>query len=163
MGCREIRDKLELFAAQELTPEDRAQVEAHLKACDACREALAKVRRLEDLLLTVPVPPVPEGFAGRVVAQARAQQAAPARPKPAFRLKQSAWKRFRVSVGTAAALAAGLLLGISMGYQTWQSSRSEVANASSDLLATSGIEYLAQPGGDSLAESYLSLTTVGNR
>ena len=162
MRCREVQDKLELLAAQELTPEERVRIEAHLETCAACRDAMAKVRRLEDMLLAAPVPPVPEGFAGRVVAQARAQQVAAFRPKRGSSFEQPAWKRIRVSVSTAAALAAGLMLGVAMGYQTWQAGRLGAVNPSGDLLAASGLEFLAEPGGDSLAETYLGLTTAGD-
>lgn len=163
MRCRDSRNKLELLSAQALTPAERAQIETHLETCGACREALAKARRLEDLLLAAPAAPVPEGFAGRVIAQARLQQATAFRPKRASRFDQPAWKRFRVSVGTAAALAAGLLLGLAMGYQTWQAGRLGAVKPSGDLLAASSLESLAEPGGDSLAETYLSLIAAGDR
>lgn len=162
MRCREVQNKLEPLAAQELTTKERVQIEAHLETCAACRGALAKVRRLEDMLLAAPIPPVPEGFAARVIAQARAQQAGARRPKPASRFAQPAWKRIRVSVGSAAALAAGLMLGVAMGFQTWQTGRLGAVNPSGDLLAASGLESLAKPGGESLAETYLGLTTAGD-
>ena len=66
------------------------------------------------------------------------------------------------SAGTAAALAAGLMVGLFMGHETWkaaaQHSQAPTAQAA-DPLATSGFEYLIEPGGDSLAQAYLGLTS----
>jgi hypothetical protein len=164
MRCREVQYKLDLFVTQELTSAELARIEAHLESCAACRKALAKLLRLEDLLVAAPVPPVPEGFAGRIVARARGQQSAAAQLKAAPGFEQSAWTRVRFTAGTAAALAAGLLLGLLMGYQTWRSGSpgpGGAASQSNDLLAASGFGSLVEPGGDSLAQSYLSLTMAG--
>jgi len=163
MRCREVRNKLDLFVMQELTTAEFARIEAHLEGCGACREALAKARRLEELLLAAPVPPIPEEFAGQVLARARMQRSRAARPKPRWRFEHPVWKKAVGSMATAAALAAGILLGIAMGDQTWRSGRSEAAHQPGDLLAVSNLESLVEPGGDSLAEAYLSLTTAGDR
>lgn len=141
-------------------------MEGHLESCPACRQDLAKLRRLEDLLVAASPPPVPEGFADRVVAQARTQQAASVRLRPRSRFEPSTWKRIRISAAAAAALAAGLLLGLFMGYDTWRPGNGRQSVASSqrpDLLAAAGFEPLVEGGGDSLAQSYLSLTTAGER
>jgi len=41
MNCENYRDLLSDFIDESLTPQDRAKVEAHLSACDACAEARA--------------------------------------------------------------------------------------------------------------------------
>jgi len=163
MRCREVQRKLELFVAQELAPAERERVEAHLASCARCREALERARSLEKVLVAPPVPPLPEGFAERVVGRARNERAAVARPAPRPELARPAWQRIGLSVGTAAAVAAGLLLGLLMGSQTWQSGaqRASVAAAEpTDPLAASGFDELAEPGGDSLAQAYLQLTAA---
>lgn len=49
------------------------------------------------------------------------------------------------------------MLGVFMGHATWQPS---VAAAQPvDPLAASSFEYLVEPGGDSLAQAYLQLTS----
>ena len=167
MRCSEVQQKLDLFATQELTHSVRERIEDHLESCAECREALAKLRRFEDLLTVSPAPPVPDGFAARVVAGAKERQAIVNRmgrmPRVSLR---SRWKGLEFSAGTAAALATGLMLGLFMGHQTWRAAvHHEQAPAAQavDPLAASGFEYLVEPNGDSLAQTYLGLTATTNR
>jgi len=163
MSCREVQHKLDLFATGELTSSECEGIEAHLESCARCREALLRLRCLEDLLAASPAPPAPEGFAARVVAQVKEQQTiAAARRSPRIPLARLAWKRIRFSAATAAALAAGLMLGLFMGRDTWWSGAegpSAAARQPADLLAASGFDDLVEPGGDSLGQAYLGLTT----
>jgi len=163
MRCSEVQQRLDLYATKELAHAVRERIEAHLESCTECRDALARVRRFEDLLTAAPAPPVPDGFAARVVARAKERQARAASGPPSPRDRSRlAWERIRLSAGTAAALAAGLMVGMSMGHETWQAVRQQpLASATRppDPLAASGFEYLVEPGGDSLAQAYLGLTS----
>ncbi len=167
MHCCEAREKLDLFAAQEVTSSERAAIEAHLASCAECRAALARLRRLGELLAAWPAPPVAQGFAGRVVARAKQQQTAVGGRRPGrLGWARSAWNRIRFPAATAAALAAGLVLGLWMGHHTWRSGVQRPPAASrggGDLLAASGLGELAEPGGDSLGEAYLQLITAADR
>ncbi len=62
----------------------------------------------------------------------------------------------------AAALAAGLLLGGYLGFDTWQSDGSAAAFAADDPLVDSGFGQLVEPGGDSLAQAYMALISGGD-
>jgi hypothetical protein len=135
-----------------------------MESCDVCREALARVRRLDDLASGSPAPPVPDGFAARVVTQAAERQAVvtPASRTPRRALR-STRKSFQSSVGTVAALVAGLVMGLFMGHGTWWSGRRQppvTATRPTDALSASGIEHLVEPGGDSLAQAYCRLTAA---
>lgn len=167
MRCNDVQQKLDLFATGELTHTVREKIEAHLESCKECGEALARVRRFEDLLTAAPAPPVPDGFAARVVARAKERQARAVGQLPAPRGRyRLAWQRIRLSAGTAAALAAGLMVGMFMGHETWQAVRQQpLASATRppDPLAAFGFEYLVEPGGDSLAQAYLGLTATSDR
>ncbi|MBC8874700.1 MAG: zf-HC2 domain-containing protein [Planctomycetes bacterium] len=167
MRCSEIQQKLDLFATQELALSVRERIEGHLVSCEDCRKALAKLRRFKDLLMASPAPPVPDGFAARVVAQAKERQAVVTRQgRMPHRPLGSVWKRLEVSAGIAAALATGLLVGLFMGHETWQVAAHHAqapAAQAVDPLAASGFEYLVEPGGDSLAQAYLGLTVTSDR
>jgi len=166
MRCREVQHKLDLFATGEVTPLERARIEVHLGSCAGCRQRLARLRRLEELLAAAPAPPPPEGFAARVVARAKERQAATARGTSRPRPARSAWDRIRFTAATAAALAAGLVLGLFMGRETWQSGALRppvAAGQRADPVAASGFEALVEPGGDSLAQTYLELTAATDR
>ena len=69
MHCRDVQQKLDLYARGELAPLDQAMIEAHLRTCETCQRELSRLQRLEELLNSVPAPPTPQGFAARVVAE----------------------------------------------------------------------------------------------
>lgn len=160
MRCDEVSQNLDLLIRQELAPPVRERIEGHLRGCGRCREELARLRRLEELLAADAYPPVPVGFAARVVARARREvpsDAAVAVPRTAgWRIAQ----RMRMAAGAAAALAGGLLLGGYLGTQTWNTAPPSVRQT--DPLAGLGLRQLVEPGGDSLAQTYLALTSGGD-
>lgn len=167
MRCDTVRKKLDRFAQQELAPRLRESVEAHLRECAGCRRHLAREERLAAVLASVPEPPaVPEGFGDRLMAAARRRQAA-SRPVPELR-RRVGWLRPSVPFGAqaaqAAVLAGGLLLGVVMGQQAWQSVHPAGTQQTSqaDPLAVFELDYLSDAPGGSLAESYLTLTTASN-
>ena len=63
MLCSRLQQNLEAYAAGEMPPRKRTQIEAHVETCESCRVALARRERLEGLLRGVPLPSVPDGLA----------------------------------------------------------------------------------------------------
>ena len=131
MRCSEIQQKLDLLGTHELTSSVRAQIEIHLHSCTECRQTLATIQQFEALLASTPAPPVPKGFAVRVVARAKERRAkerratvpratVPCSEPRLLVVLQSAWRRLELSTVTAVALAAGLMLGLFLGHETWQ-------------------------------------------
>jgi anti-sigma factor RsiW len=166
MRCSQVQQKLDPLTTQELTSSERERIEAHLQSCAGCHDALARLRRLEKLLAASPAPPVPEGFAAQVVARAKEQQAAVPRRAPRPRFARPARNRIRFAAATAAALTAGLMLGLFMGRETWRSDfqrPSAPTSQPADLLVASGLDALVEPGGGSLAQTYLQMTTATDR
>lgn len=166
MRCSDVQQKLDLIATGELTHSVRDRMENHLESCADCREALAKLRRFQDLVTASPAPPVPNGFAARVIAQAKERRAIVTRSGRTPPVSRSGWKRFEFSAGTAAAMVAGLLIGVFMGHETWRPGGRQPPAATAqpaDPLAASGFEDLIEPGGDSLAQAYLGLTATSDR
>ncbi len=117
---------------------------------------------MEELLVLSPLPPVPAGFAERVVDRAR-REAVPVSADVSTRhhVRKRLGRRVRIAAGTAVALAGGLLLGIYLGTQTWGSAPPATIEQA-DPLARSGLGKLVEPGGNSLAQAYLALTTGGD-
>ena len=60
MTCREVLDRVEAFAANELQPD--AEARAHLETCPQCASALAVARRIESFLAVWPAPEAPARF-----------------------------------------------------------------------------------------------------
>ena len=72
MSCDAIREKLYEYLFDLLDDAERRQVEQHLKACKACREALDAAARERDLLGQWDVGAPPKGLARAAVARAQA-------------------------------------------------------------------------------------------
>lgn len=173
MQCRRVREQLErdLVLEQSVLPTtDRERLESHLKRCATCRRELSRLRRLHELLTAAPVPPMPDGFAGRVVARAKALPSGPAPRRPALArlVKSTAWRRVRSTARTAAAVAVGLALGaflagdvlqngVAPGWGVAPGPASE--GRQDESLAGSGLGRIAIDYDDSLAQAYLELTS----
>ena len=167
MRCKAVRNKLDRFSRQELTPRMRDRVEAHLSDCADCRRHFAAQERLAVLLTRQPKPPaVLEGFGDRLMAAARERQAGrQSMPGSLWRLR---WLSPPASVGRkaaqAVAIAGGLLIGVLMGQQTWRSAHSSISQHTTqpDPVAVYELDYLTDAPSGSLAQSYLTLTKAPN-
>lgn len=94
------------YALDALDPDERERYEAHLAACERCREELQGFWEVSGALGRAAAgPPPPPALRGRILAQARAERAnvAPLRPRRAFRA---------LSAVAAVAAAAAVGLGI---------------------------------------------------
>jgi len=69
MFCDEVLEQVEPIAAGELMPSQR--IADHLASCAGCAAALASARRVDALLRSRPVPPVPAQFSSRVMNRLR--------------------------------------------------------------------------------------------
>lgn len=70
MACSEGR-KLQEYLSDELSPQERACLEQHLGHCSACREELAQLRQLEQLLAELAPQSPPRGFVCETLLRAR--------------------------------------------------------------------------------------------
>jgi len=71
MRCKKIVALLSPYVDGALSGSRKHDVKQHLRACEACRAKLERIRQLGNLLDGLPVPSVPEGFAARVMAEAK--------------------------------------------------------------------------------------------
>ncbi|MBI5439709.1 MAG: zf-HC2 domain-containing protein [Deltaproteobacteria bacterium] len=81
MNCPRVLARLNTYADGELSRFRARGIARHLKDCASCRARLAELRALESLLADVPVPPLPEGFSARLLAEA-ARRMPERRPQP---------------------------------------------------------------------------------
>ena len=167
MRCEQVQEGLHAYLDGELRPRARARIETHVESCRNCRRALAAARQLAALLEETPAPPVPEGFAGRVMAQARERAAGDRR---LFRPSWNPflwWTSMSVPMRAAAAvvLIVGLAAGILMARETWQAPAAKsVASrtAPTDPVAIYGLDYLTECPDTSLTDVYLGLASAQN-
>jgi anti-sigma factor RsiW len=167
MRCDVVRKKLDRLRGPEVSPRLRERIEAHLEQCAECRQAWERQRQLASLLKNAPAPPpVPGGFADRLLAAARQRQAERL-PAPAS-LGRGRWSLGVEAAGRraaqAAVLAGGLLIGLLMGQQTWCSVYPSSASQAGQTAPVVGdeLDYLTDAPGSSLAESYLMLTRTAD-
>jgi len=69
MTCKEAEDRIEAVAAGD-QPADEAFV-AHVESCVRCAAALARARRIEEVLAARPIPVAPARFAATVASRIR--------------------------------------------------------------------------------------------
>ncbi len=156
--CVAVRERLNACRDGELTTDGRARVEAHLRRCEDCRAADARLDQLARVLDAWPAPPVPDGLAERTMARAaaalsaRTAATAPARTRTAH----AAW-------AAAAAVLVGLLTGAAMANDTWrrrvQPVSGDADRAAADGSSTFRIDYLGDSPDGSLVQAYWSMGT----
>ena len=77
MRCRRVRDKLSAFIDGEVQSNVVDAINDHLQQCSECRDACARLQKLEIWLDESTVPPVPRGLTERIVASAGRDVASP--------------------------------------------------------------------------------------
>jgi hypothetical protein len=158
---------MDIYLNEGLQLHEQDAFEAHLHNCRLCQQQLEDLEGLLAVLRREPSPPLPKGFVDRVMATANEPAAMVAQARSASsEASRSMWKRLESVAGIAAASAAGLIVGVFMGDDAWRADRRQgIVSLSrpADPLVASGVEYLIDPDGDSLAQAYLGLTTTDDR
>lgn len=114
MNCESARDLLSAFFDRELEPEAAADVRAHVADCPICAGRLAEFEELSALASDIREPSAPPGVWPAI----ESSLAAAYESKPNGPGQQRLWKL------SSAAVAAMLLMGVSLGlaaYATWRS------------------------------------------
>jgi anti-sigma factor RsiW len=100
------RARFNAYLEDDLSPGDRAKLEAALEASPALREELAELRRMVELLHSLPRPEAPPVLANLVMARIRAGEAEPA----TLHNWLAGWLEPRYAVPVAAAALALVVL-----------------------------------------------------
>ena len=69
MDCHQVAQRLDEYAASELTGQERADVHQHLRGCADCRAALQGLHALDARIRALPVRTLPDDFLARVHAK----------------------------------------------------------------------------------------------
>ena len=164
MRCDQIRERLLVALDFPDTGAEAEEIRRHLENCAACREVADRLDRLADLLNESTVPPVPERFAGQVLAAARSR----IMPKYQVPRSSASWlRRWNLTITPARLLAAatllvGLTAGSVMSWQTWQPSQAQTVSTEPsprDPLALYSAGLSGNGDSGSLTEVYLALVS----
>ena len=164
MWCHDVQDNLKAYIDGAMAPEQRGAVEAHLQSCAACRAALERTDRLAVVLLGTKPPPVPAGFASRVMLAAKS------RKRARSLVADNPWQWWKgISMPMRAAAAAVLIVGVSVGLlMSWAAGPPTAAPAGREVAAAADpldayhLDYLSDTPEGSIAEGYLALVWGGN-
>ncbi|MEN6497583.1 MAG: hypothetical protein ABFD16_25060 [Thermoguttaceae bacterium] len=161
MRCETMEQGLDAYRTKGLAPQIQAQFERHLADCRSCRETLARLERLAILLGSDPAPPVPQGMAGRIMAEARRQFQTPQSVDRKLPSLLRWWQSLTLPMQAAAAvvLAVGLAAGAWMGRDTGQGSSLATSTTPSKEYS---FDYLSEAPAGSLVDAYLRLTLAQN-
>ncbi len=159
MRCQIVQQKLDQYAGQGLSGPERELMERHLRSCPACQQALQRQSRLQTLLQSCHVPPIPDGFTTRVLARAESHPLVVLRPSSRGWTPGMTRKRLGEVLGIVGTMAVGLLIGLLLGHETWQSGTRVISESNQGETAGAvSIDRLIDPGDDTLAQTYLQMT-----
>jgi anti-sigma factor RsiW len=163
MNCEKALARLHAYLDGELPGTLSHQIEEHLGLCASCRGRVEELRDLGDLLDGLPVPPLPEGLAAHVMAEAK-KAALMRNERRVFGWLGRQLLRwfFELSVPMRFA-AVGMiflvcLLGLVMSREISLSGRHPTSTA--QLESLDGFEWFSPTPPVSLGSAYLSLASV---
>lgn len=105
MSCRDIRNDLSAYLDDELSPERRERVSAHLESCADCRAELETLRRTVEMVSELPRANAPETLHDRVMGEIRSGAAPAAEEAPRVSAARHWWP-----VAAAILIAVGLMV-----------------------------------------------------
>jgi len=135
----------------ELPERLRRSVEAHLADCEVCRERLEEIQGVNELFQgSLPVPPVPDGLARRIMDEARRRNLA---STPKRRFQPLAWNpvQWIVELSASMRLAAGVTVLLAL-----------IAGLSLDGRGMTGPDVSIEPGKDLAGLEWFAPTPPGS-
>jgi len=160
MDCKRFEKHLNAYVDGAVPPALQAAMQTHTASCPACRRKIEALTQIGDVLrAAVPLPPVPEGFANRVMARAAAEK--PPVPLrlvpwlPSFEWWQEMTSPTRAAA--AALLVTGIGLGAFMGWDTGRLQESSVGEIQTDSVVQYKLDFFEEAPAGSLAQVYLAL------
>jgi anti-sigma factor RsiW len=164
MNCKKVLSRLHAYLDGELPAKLMCEMEEHFSACPSCRGQVERIRQMSELLDSLTVPPLPQEFAARVMAEARRR--APL-AKDEKTLLPPGWQPLRwlldlslpMSLAACAMFLLACLLGMFMSRDLSMSgSNSRTAVTEAENL--DGFEWFSPTPPASLGSAYLALAST---
>ncbi len=164
MNCKKVLSRLQAYVDCEIPAKVMSQMEEHFGSCPACRGQAERIGELGNILDSLSVPPLPEGFSARVMAEAKSRTPlvkgkkfffpAEWRP-PQWLLDLSAAMR----LAACAVILLACLLGVFMSKELSVSVNPQTSVAEAENL--DGFEWFSPTPPASLGSAYLTLAEAG--
>jgi anti-sigma factor RsiW len=163
MNCKKVLPRLHAYLDGEIPANLMREIEEHLNVCPACRGQVERISQVGDMLDSLTVPPLPNEFAARVMAEAR-RKAPVAKEKKSFFPR--GWKPiqwlFDLSVPMRLAACAmvllACLLGMFMSKELSLSVHHQTSVAEAENL--DGFEWFSPTPPASLGSAYFALAST---
>jgi anti-sigma factor RsiW len=164
MRCKKMLLHLNAYVDGELSGKRKGEVEAHLSACEACRDQVEQLLHIGEILDSLKVPPLPHRFAERVMAEARSREAVTIPEKKAFLLP--GWLPLRwfdalsvpMRVAVCSAVFLACLFGVFMSREF--ALRGNLQQATLNTLELEGLEWFSPTPPASLGSAYFNLASA---
>ncbi len=162
MDCKKALSRLGAYVDGEMSADLMQEMEEHLDGCPFCRNQMGRIRQVEHILDSLSIPPVPQEFAARIMAEAR-RRAPLVKEKKSFPLLE--WHPLQwlldlsppMRVAACTALLLACLLGVFMSKEVSQSGSRQSHAAETQSL--DGFEWFSPTPPSSLGSAYLTLAS----
>lgn len=160
MKCKKVLPRLQAYVDGEVPERLMSEMEEHLDSCPGCRSQVERIRAIGDVLDNLTVPPLPEGFSVRVMAEAKRRAPVVKGKKSFFPLK---WQPLQwvldLTVPMRLAACAVVLLACLLGVFMSEELSSSVSTQTSVAEAANldGFEWFSSTPPASLGSAYLTM------
>ena len=163
MICKKVLSRLHAYVDGEVQARLMREMEEHLGICPSCRSQVERIRQVDDMLDSMTVPPLPQRFSARVMAEARRR----ALPEPGKRpLLGLDWMPLRwfadltvlMRLAACAMVLLACLLGMFMSRDLSLSGIARTTVVEGENL--DGFEWFSPTPPTSLGSAYLTLAST---
>lgn len=162
MNCKKVFFRLHAYVDGEMPAELMREMDEHLGACPACRDQVERIRQARDILDSLSIPPVPQGFSDRVMAEAKRRAPDLKERKSLLPVQRQSFRWLFGDLSVPMRLAAcgmvllACLLGMFMSKELSISGNQAASVAEAENL--DGFEWFSPTPPSSLGSAYLTLT-----
>ena len=158
MNCKKALLHLNRYLDGELSNREKDQVESHLRDCEACCKQFDTLRHVAAMLDVISVPPVPDGFASRVMAKAQKRESFSEGKGNAFWPLQWWPLKWFMAVSTPLRLAACGLIVLACMLGALMSQEAFVSQKVAADIELSGMKWFDPVPPGSVGSAYLMMT-----
>lgn len=163
MNCKKVLSCLQAYVDGEVPAGLMREMDEHLDACPSCRGRVERIRTVGSILDSLSVPPLPEGFSARVMAEARSRVSVAEKRKSFFPLEWRPLLWFRelsvpMRVAACTVVLMACLLGMFMSRELSLSGNQRTSVARTENLE--GFEWFSPTPPASLGSAYLTLASA---